>query len=380
MNVKGAKMKLLVFGWRCLKHPRAGGSETYIFNIMKRIRENFDRVMFFTSHFSGAPRRETIDGIEIIRYGYDYSPITISLYAKFVLNKEALKDAVIIENINHVPFFSPLLFRGVTTIGIIHHIGMMQLYEEAPKPVAVCVDFVERKLTPRLYNKIPIITVSESSKRTLKSLGYYRVHVVPPGIDYEKLRSMSQGYVKENALILYFGRIMKYKRVHDVIKAFSLLKRRIPEAKLCIAGRISSPHYFSWLKSLVRKLGLVNSVIFLGEVSEEEKAAILAKAQILVTTSVMEGWGITVIEANACGTPVVAYDVPGLRDSIKHMTTGILVPQGDTKALAQTIFKILMNNKLREKMSENALKYAEKLTWERTAKAFMEILEKIIDM
>ena len=371
-------MKLIVFGWRCLRHPRAGGSETYIFNIMKRIRREFDQITYFTSHFNGAPRKEVVDGIEVIRYGYDYIPVVTSLYAKAVLSKESLKNAVIIENINHIPFFSPILFKNCSIVGIIHHIGMRQLYEEAPRPLAKCIDFVERKLTPKVYHKIPIITVSKSSEKILRSLGYHNVYVVPPGVDFDKLYSMSRRYVKEKLLVLYFGRIMRYKRVHEIIKAFKILKKEVPKAKLCIAGRVSSPHYFNQLKLLVRKLGLTDSVRFLGDVLEEEKVAILSKAQVLVATSIMEGWGITVIEANACGTPVVGYDVPGLRDSIKHMETGILVPSGDIKALAKTLIKVLENDELRKKMIRSAIKRAEELNWNRVASLFTRILENVI--
>ena len=376
-------MELVVFGWRCIKHPRSGGSEAYIFNILWRIRKYFDRVLYFTSYSKGLRRKEDIGGIEVYRMGYDYVPVSISFYARAVLRRVGWtfdRDSVIIENINHVPFFTPVLFRGVPVVAIIHHIGGVQLYEEASFPVAKVVDFVERRLTPALYREFPVVTVSESSKEVLRALGYRYVHVIPPGIGVDVVGdpNYALGH-KGEPIIVYFGRIMRYKRVHDAVAAFSIVKKEFPGARMYIAGRISSPRYFAYLRSYIRRLGLERSIMVLGEVTEEEKRDLLLRAQVLVLPSLMEGWEICAVEANACGTPVVAYDVPGLRDSVRHMETGILVRPMDVNSLAEAIKLILADDGLRRRLSEGAIRWARNFSWDMVAEKFLEVLKGVIE-
>lgn len=131
------------------------------------------------------------------------------------------------------------------------------------------------------------------------------------------------------------------------------------------------------MKKLAEKLEL-RDVYFLGKVSEEEKIRCMQRAWIIVSTSMVEGWGITITEAAACRTPAVAYNVPGLRDSVKHMKTGILVESGDIEQLAKAIAWLLTDDSLRNKLSENAYRYAQSFSWENTAKAFLKIVEGVL--
>ena len=138
----------------------------------------------------------------------------------------------------------------------------------------------------------------------------------------------------------------------------------MPDARLIIAG---SGEEDASLKNLTKRLGLEQYVEFKGRVSDEDKVALLQRALVLVNPSFMEGWGITTIEANACGTPVIASDVPGLRDSVRDGETGYLVPRGDVDAFSDKIIKIISDKKLREKMGREGVNWAQNFDWNKRA-------------
>ena len=127
------------------------------------------------------------------------------------------------------------------------------------------------------------------------------------------------------------------------------------------------------LEKLVHKLNLQNAVNFAGKVSERVKAELLAKSWVMVQPSKIEGWGITAIEANACGTPVVASNVPGLCDSVRNPHSGLLVPWGDSKKLAQKVNLLIKNKKMRRKMEKGSIKWSKGFTWEKSSEALMKL-------
>ena len=367
----------MVFSWRDLSHPRAGGSEVYLFNILKRLDGVFDEVICFTSSYSGAKRFENLSYVKVYRCGFDYMPPLITLKStKFV--KNGGDGTVILENINHVPFYTPMFYSRAQVMAIVHHIASLQAYIEAPV-VAPLIDLLERGISPLIYRDIVIVAPSWSTATQLTNLGYRKVYVVPPGVNYEKLRSGLNVYEKKPHTIIYFGRIMRYKQIHHIIKALSIIRENILDVKLVIAGRVGSNRYLTYLQSLIDRLGLGNHVTIRTNVSEEEKIRLLTEAQVYVIASAREGFGMTVLEANACGTPAVGYDVPGLRDSIRHGETGILVPPGDVEALAEAVTTLLADDGFREKLSRNALEWSRRFSWDKTARDFITIVKGVID-
>jgi glycosyltransferase involved in cell wall biosynthesis len=108
-------------------------------------------------------------------------------------------------------------------------------------------------------------------------------------------------------------------------------------------------------------------VEFRGFVSEDEKLELFRRAWVHVLTSPKEGWGITNLEAAACGTPTVASDSPGLRDSVLEGETGFLVPHGDVARLAGRIRALVQEPELRERLGRTAHAFAQRFTWDRAA-------------
>jgi glycosyltransferase involved in cell wall biosynthesis len=159
-----------------------------------------------------------------------------------------------------------------------------------------------------------------------------------------------------------------------LLYAFAKVISNVPQAELNIVGRGD----YIELARLAESLGIKQSVKFIGEVSEEQKYEILKRAWIFVTTSMKEGWGLSVIEANYFGAPAVAYDVPGLRDSINDGVTGLLVPSGNIEELAKAIVKVLNDTELRERLSQNARSWASSFSYERTAEEFAKVIGGVL--
>src|SRR5262249_41476916 len=132
------------------------------------------------------------------------------------------------------------------------------------------------------------------------------------------------------------------------------------------------------LARLTGELGLDGAVRFAGFLPHEEKVRLLQSAHVVVNPSVKEGWGLTNVEANACGTVCVAADSPGLRDSVKDGTTGLLYPWGDVDALAERVVRLLDDPAVRRRMEVEALAWAERLTWARCGDGTLTLIEPIV--
>ena len=171
--------------------------------------------------------------------------------------------------------------------------------------------------------------------------------------------------------MVYLGRLKAYKRLDRLILAMKEVRREIPDAELLIAG---SGDVEDELKRQSKELGLGSAVKFHGFIDEREKLRLLRSAWLFVTPSQKEGWGLTVIEANACGTPAIAYDVPGLRDSIRDGYNGILVKKYDEASLARAIIRLLKDDDRRAELCRAALSWAERFSWDKSAEKFERIL------
>ncbi|GAH52666.1 unnamed protein product, partial [marine sediment metagenome] len=198
------------------------------------------------------------------------------------------------------------------------------------------------------------------------SLGFRKVFVVSLGITFEPLSGIPEK--EKEPTIIYLGRLKKAKRPDHVVKAFKQVKQKTPSAKLWIIGD-------GYFKKVLERIA-PDGVEFFGYVSENRKIELLSKAWVMINPSVREGWGINVIEANACGTPVIASDVPGLRDSVKDGDTGFLVRYGDIKGFARALFKILRDEKLRTELSKNALDWSKRFDWDRASQETLRIIEQ----
>ncbi len=359
-------MNILAINWRCIKNPEKGGAEVHFQEIFKRIAKKGHKVTLIVHKFKNAPEKEIIDGIEIIRIGNKY--LFDKQFKSFYKNFDRKNEYdLVVDDISKIPLFTPVYIKK-PLVGILHHIHGNSLYDEISFPLAYYIVSQEKKI-PKVYHNTPIFTVSESTKNELIELGQpeNKVDILFNAIDHELFKK-SDVNKSETPLITYVGRLKKYKNIQLVIDAVNIVKERIPEIKLQIAG---TGDYENTLKEYVNKKGLQNFVEFLGYVTEEEKAKILGRAWLFVSMSSKEGWGITVTEANAMGTPAIGSDVPGLRDSIKNGETGILTPQGNVTILAREIVEFLSDKEKLKELSRAAQEWSKKFNWDVSAEHFL---------
>jgi glycosyltransferase involved in cell wall biosynthesis len=357
-------MRIAFFNWRDMGDPRAGGSEVFAHRVLALLAKSH-KVTLFTSGSRGRPERETIDGVEHVRFGGRFSIYALS-YPCYKKHVEGRYD-IIIESINGVPFFTPLFARE-RVVSFIHQLTRENWYSGLPLPLAFIGYHVEDLLLAPYHGRLALVP-SESTRSDLLRLGFRDVRVIEEAADITPPAEPRKARART---VAYLGRLARSKRVDHVLEAFAKILRACPGARLIIAG--SGPEERRLMK-LASRLGIAGSTEFAGRVSEERKAEILSSSHLALFPGTREGWGLVVLEANACGTPVIGYDVPGLRDSIRDGVNGFLVPEGDADAMAAKSISLLKDTKALEKLSAGAKRHSEKFSWERTARELAAALE-----
>lgn len=362
------RQRILIFNWRDTKHKWAGGAEVYIHELAKRFVKDGNSVTIFCGNVGKLPKNEVIEGIQIYRRGGFY--MVYAWAAVYYLFKFRGKYDVIIDSENGIPFFTPL-YSSKKKFLLIHHVHQEVFRKNLRKPFAQLAVFLEAKLMPVVYRNTQVITVSPSSKAEILKHKLTKTDpiVIYNGVDLDLFKP---GVKSKTPTILYVGRLQRYKSIHVLLKAAKKILEAVPTAEIIIAGEGEER---SRLMQLSKDLGLEGKVTFKGKVTEAEKIWLFQRAWVFVNPSLMEGWGITTIEANACGTAVVASNVPGLKDSVQDTKTGLLVPYGNADELSTAVIELIKNDRKRKKMSEESKVWVENFTWEKSADSFSAIMK-----
>ncbi len=356
-------MKILVVNWLDRENPQAGGAEVHLHEIFGRLASRGHDVTLLCSGCPGSAARCKLDGIEVHRVGGRY---TFSLVAPWYFRRhlKARGYDVIVEDLNKVPVFAPS-WSTTPVVLIVHHLFGKTAFQEASLPVATVTWLLER-FVPRAFRDLPVVAVSDSTRLDLIARGMdpEQIMVIPNGVDLERLGPDPNDERFRVPTLLYMGRLKKYKRIDLIILALAELKDRGVDCRLIVAGK---GDHRGALERRCQDLGLSEMVEFPGFVSEADKLGLLRSSWLHVLTSPKEGWGIIIIEAAACGTPSVASDSPGLRDSVIDGRTGVLVPHGDCRALADELQRLLGDRQTREAMGREARSFAEGFGWHESA-------------
>jgi glycosyltransferase involved in cell wall biosynthesis len=368
-------VNILLVNWQDRANPHAGGAEIHLFEIFSRLATAGHRVRLVCSGWEGAPARASLDGISVERVGGRNS---FALLGRRAVRRaiRAERPDIVVEDVNKLPLF---LSRATTLpfCAIVPHLFGTTAFDEASWPVAATVWAAERPL-PWAYRRAGFHAISESTRDDLVARGVPRDHirVIHPGVDTSHFTPAPGGRRSATPTFLYVGRLKRYKGVGLAVRALALARRRRPDLRLDIAG---TGDYREELERLVSSLQLDRAVAFHGFVSEERKIDLMRAAWANVFPSPKEGWGITVMEAGACGTPSIASESPGLRDSVRHGVTGFLVPHGDVEGLAARMVELADSPLLVARLGERARRLAEGLPWEQTAAATARHLSDIIE-
>ena len=366
MSRPGAGRRILVMNERDLRHPQAGGAEVHCFEICRRLVDGGDDVTLLASGFPGAPAEEAVEGVRVVRLGNRFTYYTRVVGAYRRLRVEAHFD-VVVEDLNKFPFFARFWVREPLLV-FAHHLFGRTAFRQVAFPVAAAIVAAEW-LVPRLYRRLPVVAVSASTRDELLRGGLRPadVRVIPNGLDHERYRP---GTAPRAAVptVLVLGRVEPYKRIELLVDAVAAL----PGVRLIVAG---SGTGLAAVRARVAARRLEGRVELLGWVDEAEKVRLLQTAHVFASTSEKEGWGLTVLEAAACGTPAVATDVPGLRDAVRDGETGLLVPPGDPAALARILGRVLDDGALRARLGAGAIRWAARFRWDAVAAEVSEALE-----
>ncbi|MBA3671869.1 MAG: glycosyltransferase family 4 protein [Gemmatimonadaceae bacterium] len=364
-------MRLLLVNWQDRDNPLAGGAEIHLHEIFGRLTTVGHQVTLLCGGWAGAAPAALLDGIEVVRVGTRYSFPFLARRA-FHSRLAGRTFDLLVEDVNKVPLYTPR-WGGPPVVALVPHLFGGTAFQELSTPLASAVWMAERPLAS-VYRHLPFQAISESTADDLARRGIPResVEVIYPGID-------TLAYTPKAAarspvpLFAYLGRLKRYKGVQQVISAFAAMPDT--RAVLEIAG---AGDYRPQLETLARSLDLGERVRFLGRISEEEKLRLLRRAWALVLASPKEGWGITNLEAAACGTPVVASSSPGIRESVRDGETGYLVPHGDVPAMAAAMTRLGADEALVTSLGVAGRRFSESFTWERAATETQRHLEGVL--
>lgn len=361
-------MNILVVNWQDWENPNAGGAEVHLFEVFSRLIQRGHSVTLLCSRGSKQTRYSEISGFKVLRTG---QRANFNFFVPGIINKivKTYNIDVLCDDLNKIPFYSPWFVKR-PVLAIVHHLFRKTIYRET-NPLVASYVYGTESMIPLCYSNVPFVAVSESTAHDLKILGIPsdNIHVIYNGIP---VRNEIDSVPRERDLLVYVGRIKRYKSIDHFLRAAAIVHRK-HAVRIVVVGDGDA---LDGLKSVARDLDL--PVEFMGFVNEKEKYRIFSQARIAVQPSVKEGWGLTALEAQSCGTPVVCADSPGLREAVIHRKTGFLYQYGNIDQCAQHMLNLLDDDPLWIRFSEGARAWSKKFSWEAAAHQIGNILEQTV--
>ncbi|NMF32074.1 glycosyltransferase family 4 protein [Corynebacterium ammoniagenes] len=360
-------MKILLLCWRDSTHPQGGGSERYLERVGEYLVSQGHEVVFRTSRHMNAARREVRNGVRYSRGGAKYSvyPAALAMIVAARLGIGPLRgfDAVI-DTQNGIPFFARLV-SGKPTVLLTHHCHR-EVWPVAGRVIGPLGWFLESRVAPWVYRNSQTVTVSEASRADLLALGVPDAQIIENGVD--PIPEHIPLIARETPIhLVTLSRLVPYKQIEHAIDTVAALD----DATLDVIG---SGWWEAELRAYARERGVLDKVIFHGQVTEDYKHALLARADIHLMPSRKEGWGLAVMEAAQHGVPTVGYSF-GLRDSVQDNTTGLLV--SDEQGFIDATRRLIRDVELREELGADAKDFALKFSWDSTGARFEELLRRL---
>ncbi len=364
-------MNILWFSWKDESHPEAGGAETVSSEIRKRLAADGHKVRLITSRPDNLLHHETIGGVEIFRNGGRFS-----VYWKArSMFKKSMTDwpDILIDEMNTLPFFCGYYSKRPSIL-LTYQLARSVWFYQIMFPFSLIGYIVEPLYLRFMAGKYRlVITESFSTKNDLVKHGFNSSIIKTFRIGMA-LKPLSKLSPKKNLnSIIYLGAVRPMKRTLDVVKAFEKAKEKMPNLRLTIAGSTVGS-YGDKVKLYAQKSRFRDSISFTGRVSAEEKNHLLKDSALIAVTSIKEGWGLIITEANSQGTPAVAYNVDGLRDSVRDKESGLLVPSGSTDMLSEAFIKLLGDKKTFELYRKLGWEWSKEFSFENSYSDFKKIL------
>ena len=352
--------------WRDLEDPEAGGSELHAHRIASEWAAAGLDVSMRTSAVPDRPARVERAGYQVYRESGRYA-VFPKVAWEGLRSGHSAGDGLV-EIWNGMPFWSPLWYRGPRVV-FLHHVHAEMWRMVLPGLLGRLGQTVERTVAPPLYRRSRVVTLSESSRQEIvHQLGMApgRVSVVPPGVEP---RFTPGGERSATPLVVAVGRLVPVKRFDMLMTALAEVKRKVPALRAVIIGE---GYERTRLEALRHRLGAADWISLPGHLDDEELRAAYRSAWLVASTSFREGWGMTLTEAAACGTPAVATRIAGHEDAVADGTTGLLAE--DTAGIAAAVEHLLVDPDRRGRMGLAAVEHARAFTWNATARATLAAL------
>jgi glycosyltransferase involved in cell wall biosynthesis len=364
-----AGRRILFLNWRDRSNPSAGGAETYTEQIAQRFAHTGAQLTLFTSEYRDALPYDWANSYLVVRHGGRFGVYLAA--ARHLRRYGRLYDAVV-DFQNGIPFFAPLWAPAdLPVLCVVHHVHQAQFGMYFRWPVSSIGRLLEGRISRRVYRGRPLVAVSPSTRAEMRNqLGFRRpIHIIPNGVDSLPLGRVPRSPVPFIAVVT---RLVPHKQLDHLVAAVPELLGRWPDLRVVIAG--TGPAQEA-LQAQVHRLGLGSAVSLPGRVSDQVRSDLLGQAWLTVAPSLGEGWGLTVLEANLMGTPAVAYDVPGLRDSVRDQVTGWLVPSGFglSTALGKAMDELTDADRQRI-MADRCRVWAGRFSWDASAERLASLL------
>jgi glycosyltransferase involved in cell wall biosynthesis len=349
--------RIHVLAWRDLDDPDAGGSEVHADEFMRRWADRGLDVLHRTSSAVGLPAVDDRNGYRVIRRGSRYSVFPRTIASE--LTRRMGRYDALVEIWNGVPWFSPVWCRR-PRITVFHHVHGPMWDQVMPGPLAPAGRVLEARLAPPFYRRGLTVTPSEATREELIELGFRpdRVLAFPNGVDPK----FSPGEARSaHPSIIAVGRLAPVKRFDRVIEAALEARIRVPNLQVRIVG--GGP-LDADLRRQIDSAGASDWIRLVGKVTHDELVDLYRSSWLVVSGSIAEGWGLSLTEGAACGTPCVATDIRGHRSSVVDGRSGVLARPDD---LGRVIADVLTDPDRLAALRVGALAWAATLTWDASA-------------
>ncbi len=327
-----------------------------------------------TSAYADAPRREQVDGVWVHRRGHWLVANHVLPWIVRGLLRRHRYD-LLVEDINKIPFFTPMYRRDVPVLAVVPHLFGSTVFRET-NPLAATYVWAAEQAIPRVYRHVDFEVISPSTKEDLvvRGIAPQRIRTILCGVDHDRFILTDPPPRSDTPLVVTWSRLRRYKSIDVAIRAFARIANELPAARMLVMGRGPDE---ARLRRLTTRLGLDEKVTFRGYLPWEELVRTLHRCHVCLNPSPKEGWGLTVIEANQCGVPVVASDRPGLRDSVQDGISGFLVPYGDVTAFAAAALLLLTDTELWHAHHAAARAWASRFCWEECARDSLAYFQEV---
>ena len=366
---EGKYMKTMLFlSWRDIQAPKRGGAEVFTHEMLARRDTTLTKVIHFSPMFENGKEKEVIDGVLYMRKGNIY---TVILHSMIYYCKHRNKIDFVVDQCNTHRFFTPFWVKREKRILFIHQMTREIWMRQLKKPFSVIGMALESIMT-KLYKHNKALTVSNSTKQDLIDLGFKDedIIILPEGIDF-KPWEREDWYPSKVNNFTYVGRYSSYKGIDDTVEAFCRFEKTHDDARLGIIGKKNDVYIKDVLEPIIKKYNVDHDkIIYHGFVSEEEKLELMSRSHCLIFPSEREGWGLTVTEGAAVGTPSIVYDSPGLRDAVKMGQAGFMTKENSVEAILELMEKSVTDLDYYKQIQTTAYEFSKELNWDKTAQAF----------